>query len=177
MMAKHGKRRKSFKNYIPGNIQSDIVLTTLAAATGVLATTDTVDDTARVSSIEVTWSLEDMTQGSGIGPIICGIAHSDYSLAEVEAYIELTTGWSQADLVSREISARRIRKVGVFGDADTDGTGISVLNDGRSIKTKLNWVLSEGQGLSLWAYNTGSNAIATTVPRVHVEGKANLWMV
>ncbi len=177
MMAKHGRRRKSFKKYIPGNIQSDIVLTTLAPATGVLATTDTVDDTTRVSSVECTYSLEDFTSGAGIGPIICGVAHSDYSLAEIEAYIELTTGWSQADMVSREISARRIRKIGVFGSAETDGTGVAVLNDGKLLKTKLNWELAEGQGLSFWAYNTGANAIATTVPRVHVEGKANLWMV
>ncbi len=176
-VAKHGKgRRKSFKNYIPGNVQLDIVLTTLAAGTGVLTSTDLVDDTTRISSVVATYSLEDFTDGAGIGPIICGVAHSDYSLAEVEAYIELTTGWSQADMVSREISARRIRKIGVFA-TDGGGTTVSVLNDGRPIKTKLNWEVSEGQGLNFWAYNTGSNAIATTVPRVHVEGKGNLWVI
>ncbi len=172
LLAKHGR---SFANYIAGNIQLDVVLTTLAAATGVLASTDTVDDTTRVSSIRNSYSLEDFTDGAGIGPITVGVAHSDYSLAEVEAYIKLSTGWSQADMVSREISGRRIRKIGTF-ETKADGTVVSVLNDGKPIKTKLNWLLSEGQGLNFYGFNTGSNAVATTVPRIHVEGKANLWI-
>ncbi len=172
---KRSRRRRHFGNYIPGNIQLDIVLTTLAAATGVLAATATVDDTTRITSVRASYSLEDMTQGAGIGPIVCGVAHSDYTLAEVEAWIKLTTGWSQANMVSKEISGRRIRRIGTFPGSNTDGSGISVLNDGKPIRTKLNWEVTEGQGLNFWAFNTGSNAIATTVPRVHVEGKANLW--
>ncbi len=151
-------------------------MTTLAAATAVLATTDTVDDTTFITSLKASWSLEDFTDGAGIGPIVVGVAHSDYTLAEIEEWIELTTGWSQADMVSKEISGRRIRRVGTFATDASSGVDVSVLNDGRPIRTKLNWSLSEGQGLSLWAYNSGSNAIATTVPRVHVEGKGNLWM-
>jgi len=27
----------------------------------------------------------------------------------------------------------------------------------------------------MWAYNAGSNALATTVPNVSVDGHANLW--
>ncbi len=170
------RRYNAFGRYIPGNVQSDIVLTTLAPATGVLATTDVVDDTTRISSVKCAYSLEDFTDGAGIGPILVGLAHSDYTLAEIEEYIELTTGWSQADLKSREISQRRVRKIGIFATDASSGVDVTVLNDGKPIKTRLNWLLSEGQGLSFWAYNTGSNAIATTVPRVHVEGKANLWM-
>ncbi len=175
LLAKKGGRRTNFSKYIPGNIQLDVVLTTLAAATGVLAATDTVDDTTRVSSVKAMYSLEDFTDGAGIGPIILAVAHSDYSLAEVEEFLELTTGWSQANLVSREISARRIRKIGVFESAPS-GTAVATLNDGKPIKTKLNWLLSEGQGLNFVGYNSGSNAVATTVPRIHVDGKANLWI-
>ncbi len=181
LMAKRkgGSRYLHFKGsrYIPGNVQLDIVLTTLAAATAVLAATDVVDDTTRISSVVAMYSLEDFTDGAGIGPIVVGLAHSDYSLAEVEAWIKLSTGWSQADLVSQEISNRRIRRIGVFESDGASGTDVSVLNDGKPIKTKLNWRLSEGQGINFWAFNSGSNAIATTVPRVHVEGKGNLWLL
>ncbi len=169
------KRGTSFARYIPGNVQLDINMTTLAASTGVLAATDTVDDTTRISSIKASYSLAGVTPVNGAGPILIGVAHSDYSLAEVEAWIELTTGWSQADMVSKEISSRRIRKIGQFETPAGPGESV-VLNDGRPIKTRLNWLLSEGQGLNFFGYNTGSVAFATTVPVAHVEGKENLWI-
>ncbi len=34
-----------------------------------------------------------------------------------------------------------------------------------------------GQTVNLWVYNMGSAAFATTDPNVHVQGKANLFVI
>ncbi len=50
-----------------------------------------------------------------------------------------------------------------------------VLNDGKPIKTKLNWILQEGQTLAFVGYNMGSVQVQTTTPDVRILGHANLW--
>lgn len=118
--------------------------------------------------------MSDFTIGAGIGPFLVGIAHSDYTAAEVEAWIEQTQSWNEGDLIGQEIAKRKIRIVGTFhnfGDAATTFT----LNDGKPIATKLGWILIQSQQLSLWAYNLGTAAVATTVPTVNVQGHVNLF--
>ncbi len=175
-MAKHPKRgsRARMSKYIRGMISEDVSLGTLAARTAVLESTATVVDTTRITSIEVLYALAGMTPADGQGPIMIGVAHSDYTLAEVEAFIELASSWSQANLVNREIGNRLIRRIGVF-EIPALATESAVLNDGKPIKTKLNWSLAEGQGLNFFAYNLGESALATTDPNLHLEGHANLF--
>ncbi len=98
-----------------------------------------------------------------------GLAHSDYTDAEIEEYIETTDSWDQGNLVQgKEVRKRLIRRIGIFGSS-------GVLNDGKPIHTRLNWLLRTGQTISLWAYNRGASALATTDPQVVAEGHANLW--
>ncbi len=160
--------------YIPGSIDEKISLGTLAGSTAVLQATDVVKERTRVSSIVASYSLSGWTAIDNVGPLEIGVAHSDYSLAEVEAWIERTTSWNEGDLVSQEVSNRRIRRIGVFDMPATVGESYA-LGDGRLIRTKLNWILNAGQGLNYYVYNIGSGAVATTDPEVHCNGKANLW--
>ncbi len=174
MMAKHGRRRRSMGRYIAGAIDVDFALGTLAAKTlAVLAVSDVVSERTYISSIDCLWSMIGKTVADNQGPIMVGVAHSDYTAAEIEAWIERTNSWKEADLVSREISSRKIRRVGIFNE-DVD-LGTQVLNNGRIIKTKLGWILNSGQTIDVWAYNNGSVALGTTDPNVVVSGKANLW--
>ncbi len=175
-MAKRPRRKRAMGKYLRGNADEAVGLTTLAARTLVKAAFDeVVDSRAFVSSVVLAWSLADMTQGAGIGPIMVGIAHNDYSAAEVEEYIENTGSWNEGDLVQQEVAKRKIRIVGTFRGANADGTGTMTLNEGKPIRTKCGWILMEGQTLSLWAYNLGANPIATTTPTVFAQGHANLW--
>lgn len=178
-MAKHPRKRRGrrFRRYIKGNIDVDMALGTLAAQTLVAqAVADTVDERTFVSSAKLNWAMGDFTPIANSGPIRVGLAHSDYTAAEIEEWVELTTGWSEGDLVSQEISNRRIREVGVFPTSPGGAsTGNSVLNDGKPITTKLGWILLGGQTLDVWAYNAGSAAVATTDPNMHAVGHANLW--
>ncbi len=175
MARKTPKRRRRMGRYLKGNVDESLTMTTLAGRTLVSAVFDeTVNERTFVSSVKASWSLSDMTQGAGIGPILVGVAHSDYTDAEIEEVIENTGSWNEGDLVSREIGARKVRQVGSFRAAE-DGSSIMTLEEGRMITTKLGWILLQGQSLRLWAYNTGSNAIATTVPILQLSGHVNLW--
>ncbi len=171
-----GKRaRRAMGRYLRGNVDEETVLTTLASRT--VKGTDfdeAVNERTLVSSIEATYTMSDFTPAAGVGPIMVLIAHSDYTEAEVEEFIENTGSWNEGDLVQKEVGQRRIRVIGIFLDP-ANSTVSTVLNDGRPIKTKLNWVLLQGQKLKLCGYNLGSAPIATTVPSIVASGHANLW--
>lgn len=176
-MAKHPKRRRKFGRYIRGNVDETLSLGTLAGRTLVLVGFDEgVEERTWISSLKASWSLDDWTAGANIGPFLVGVAHSDYTAAEVEAWIEQTTSWKEGDLIAtREVGRRLIRQAGILRSSNIDGVGVSVLNEGRPFTLKLNWMLTSGQNLDLWAYNLGTSPLATTVPNLHVEGHANLW--
>ncbi len=160
--------------YIRGNIAENLALGTLAANSLISGVTDSVVERTLLSSVVATYSLAGATPLENVGPILVGLAHSDYTDAEIEAWVELQTGWSEADLSAREIADRKIRRVGLFDEPSSATTSIA-LNEGRPIKTKLNWILNTGQSLRIWAYNTGTGAFATTDPNMHTQGHANLW--
>jgi len=177
-MAKHGKRRnRDFSRYIDGNIQTAMALGTLVSRTVVSQVVNqTVVDSTRISSIKCTYSLNNFTIGASRGPIMFGVAHGDYTTAEIEAWIEATSGWNQGDMIAKEVRSRRIRTIGILVPPATLGEQAQ-FNDGRPVKTKLNWLLAEGQTISFWAYNLGSVALANTDPVLLATGRANLWVV
>ncbi len=161
--------------YLRGAVDEQLTLTTLASKTVVGVIFDSVvNERTLVSSVVAQYSLTNFTKSTGDGPILIGLAHSDYSDSEIEEYLENTGTWNEGNLVSKEISARKIRRVGVF-DNPLDEASAIVLNDGKAIKTKMNWILLQGQSLKVWAYNLGSSPLATTAPVVDVTGHANLW--
>ncbi len=171
-VAKHGRGKKRYRRYLKGIIDEIQALGTLGAK--VLLKNDvgdTVVDSAWCSSVRLNWALDNLTTGQG--PILVGVAHSDYSGPEIEAWIENTNSWNQSDLISKEISQRKIRMVGMFPSLLVGET--TVLNDGRPITTKCGWVISPGQTIALWYYNTSAAALSTSDPEVHTEGHANLW--
>ncbi len=169
---KGGKRR--YTPYIAGPVDEAFALGTLSASSVFRhVMTEAVVEKTWLSSVHATWSLVNLTEATDDGLIMVGLAHSDYTAAEIEEWIENTAGWSQADLIAQEVGKRKIRKVGVFDTPNITLT-TAVLFD-RVITTKCGWMLQSGQGLTLWAYNMGDSNLATTDPIVHVQGKANLW--
>ncbi len=176
LMARRPRRRRNFANYIRGTM--DHILAMGALGANALVSTelaDKLEEAAFVSSAKATWALTGFTPAAGDGPVIVGYAHSDYTDSEIEEWVEQTTGWAQGDKVSREISGRFIRRVGVFPiPPDLDLVDTVVLNDGRLITTKLGWKLTTGQTLSIWAYNTSSSPL-TSGGLVVLNGHANIW--
>ena len=162
--------------YLRGNVDEELALTSLASKDVVGALFDeTVNERTRVTSIVANYALGNLTPGAGIGPVIFGVAHGDYSDAEVEEWLEMTGQWNEGDLVAtREVGRRLIRQIGVFETPDEVTDQVTV-NDGKPVKTRLNWILLQGQTLRLWAFNSGSNPIATTSPSLTANGHVNLF--
>ncbi len=122
-------------------------------------------------SIDLTVALRGAAQGEG--PIALYLAHSDYTVAEVEEHIEGSTQYSPKDMVGREIARRKIRHFGVF-DMDTVRQS---LNDGLPIRVKIGWMCPEGQnGVNLVAYNTDTSALTTGAIISHQSTWFGRWV-
>ncbi len=175
--AKGSYRRRMRGRYIKGNVNELLAIGALASEDVVLAAFDeTVNERSYIGSIRATYAMRDYTVEAGVGPIMVGVSHGDYTAAEIEEWIENSGSWNEGDLVqSKEVGKRLIRKVGTFDTRAMAATEESVLNDGKPIYTKLGWILNQGVTLNLWAYNHGSAAVSTTVPDINCEGHVNLW--
>ncbi len=157
--------------YIRGTVDEKLVLGTLASLAVISGQFDeTVNERTRVTSIVATYSMNEFTVAAGDGPVQVGVCHSDYSSAEIEEVLEATGSWDEGDLIQQELAKRKIRRIGIFDSDQVD----DVLNDGKPIKTKLNWILNQGQSLRLWAYNTGAGALDTGAI-INVNGHVNLF--
>ncbi len=175
MPAKRKYTRK-FRKYLKGILQENMSLGTLGSKVVISAVSgDVVTESTWLSSIKATWSLDAFSDNAGDGPILVGVAHSDYSSAEIEEWLENTGSWEEGNLISQEIAKRKIRQVGTFDKQALGLVSSDVLNDGRPISTKCGWILTTGNGLRIWAYNLGSSPLDTTDPVVSVNGHANLW--
>ncbi len=93
----------------------------------------TLEEDYRVTSIDVTWSMIGV---AGEGPIEFGVAHADYSAAEIEECLEVSVS-RPGNLIERETARRLVRVIGVFDQDETP----EKFNDGRPMKTRLNWRL------------------------------------
>ncbi len=172
-MAKR-KPRRSRGIYIKGNVNETLSLGTLASVTALGADFDEVlAESARISSVQGVYSLEGFTPVAGDGPIEVGIAHGDYSATEIAEFITTTGSWDRGNKTEQEVANRLIRKIGVFDTPQAVEDAV-VLNDGKPIKTKLNWNLNTGQTLQVWAFNHGTDAL-TTGSAVRLQGHANIW--
>ncbi len=171
------RKGRNMNKYIRGDIDEDLSLGTLAAKTLVSDLWDqSATERTLISSIVATWSLDQLTGAQG--PLIFGVAHSDYSDAQIEEVIENTGSWDEGSKSAEEISRRLVRQIGTFVSRKTPSEpGDEEFNDGKPMKTKLNWVLSSGDTLRMWAYNVSASALATTVPVMRANGHANLWIL
>ncbi len=174
-MAKR-RRRKRYRRYIKGRIDFELALLTLAGNDVLSAAeTNVLTETAYLSSIKASWSIQDMVASTAQGPLWVGLAHSDYTAAEIEEWIEEGASWSEGDMIAtREINKRLIRQVGTFMNLAAGTANVNALNEGRPITTKCGWVLTTGQTVQFWVYNSGTGTL-TTGATVHVNGHANLW--
>ncbi len=174
MASKPKKSRRSMRGYLKGQVNETLQLGTLAADTLI---SDTFDETPTeesvISSIVATWSLNGLVAGQG--PILFGVAHSDYSDAEIEAVLENAGSWDQGDKVNQEIARRLVRIIGTMVGKQGTGTNDVQWNEGRPVKTKLNWKIQTGQTLKMWAYNISGAALTTADPGLRALGHVNLW--
>ncbi len=137
-------------------VSKSFALSTLASETGILTalTTDAASEGYWAVSSDLNFSWDNATVGDGAIDIY--LADNDWSLAEVEEYIEITTGFDRGDKKAQEVQARgrSIRKVGSLTPE------VNNLNDGKPTRTKFRVYIAEGSTLSMVAYNAGPAALA-----------------
>lgn len=126
----------------------------------------TLNERRVITSLVGLWSLRNLTAGQG--PVEVGVAHSDYTAAEIEECLENLGSWDEGDLIAEEQTRRKVRMIGAFSGETTDET----LNDGKPIRTKLNWVVASGDTLQVWAWNRDSGTL-TTGSQVVLDGHLN----
>ncbi len=124
----------------------------------------------RVISANLTWSLADMTPTDDAVEV--GFAHGDYTAAEIEECLEAQSAIDAGDKIGQEKTNRLVRTVGVFPDVVAAGGG-QTLNDGRPIKTRLNWALQTGKTLNVFVRN-GSGTVYTTGGKLITSGE--IWV-
>lgn len=168
-MAKRPRKRSAPRDWTRIPINNEQTLGTLANITGVtesiIGSNFTHD--VRVTSIDVLWTLDNFTAGEG--PIAFGVAHGDYSLTEIEEFLEQAQPLGPASLIEREIAQRKIRRIGVFAGGNASET----FNDGKPKKTRLNWLIPDGHTIDMWAYSYGGTANLTSGAVVRVLGQMN----
>ncbi len=176
MARKKGKgRSRRFRKYLKGQI--DHVLSLSGLGTKDVTSTNVGDvlvEQAWLSSVKLIWEVDGGTATVDDGPVMVGVAHSDYTSAEIEEWIENLASWDSGDMIGQEVGRRRIRRAGIIHIGEATTTQV-VLNDGKPIRTKCGWQLNTGQTVKVWAYNVGASAFGVTDPILHAEGHANLW--
>ncbi len=144
-------------------------LAALDVTSGVL--TNVATDPIRVMSADLTWSLTDLGATADDGQEF-GLAHSDYTAAEIEECLEASGSIDRGNKIALEQANRLVRTIGVMTESPGTGAGMGV-NNGRPIKTKLNWLLNSGDSLVIWIRN-GSQVVYTTGAIVTAQG--NIWV-
>ena len=174
-MAKRNTGRK-FRKYIKGAVNGEQNISGLGpAAANRQVLPDSVTEKTWISSIRAAWALSNYTPAADAGPLMVGFAHSDYTVGEIEGFLESVDSWNEANLVEQEVARRKIKIVGIF-DAPDAVTEEAVLNDGKPIRTKLGWMLSTSQTVAQWTYNTGdASTSGASSAQITVRGHANLW--
>ncbi len=150
-----------------------------AVTVGALDTLDVTSSTIhptpvnplRVVSAKLAYSWADIGAAIDDG-FEFGLAHSDYSAAEIEECIEASAAIDQGDKIAQERANRLVRSIGIMPASGVTASG-RVFNDGRIVHTKLNWLIGIGDSVVAWIRN-GSGVIYTTGSSLLVQG--DLWI-
>ncbi len=164
-VAKHKGRYKGYRK-LPFTV--DVAGGTVAADDVTSTTlTEVMTEERRVLSIELSVAMKALTAGDG--PVEYGVAHSDYTAAEIEETLEAAGAWDEGDKIAQEQAKRLVRRIGVLTEAET------ALNEGRPIKVRLNWRIATGDTLQFWLRNRGIQL--TTGMEINAQGAAHTVLV
>ncbi len=163
MANKPKRRRRSGRNFTSLRFGGLLALGSLgsnAAVLNGLQDGSLLTEDLFVMSVDGTWSLDNYTNVLADGPVTCGYAHSDYSATEVQEALQVNL-LGPGTKIEQERLRRLVRVVGTFNQGVAGGVQFQTLNDGRPIRTKLNWMINDGFTINQFAFNEGSGALTT----------------
>ncbi len=129
-------------------------------------------NTLRIMSLDMAWGIVDLGAATDDG-FTFGVAHSDYTAAEIEECLEATGSMDIGDKVAQEQANRLVREIGTISPQAALAGGGANFADGRRVKTKLNWVLAIGDNLAVWVRNASSANYTTGASLV---GNGVMWV-
>ncbi len=169
-MVKHPKRRSNLRR----------VRVASSSAVGALASLDVVINAItqvsanRYRAISFICSYNWSNKSAADDAAVFGLAHSDYSAAEIEECLESQAGIDQGDKVAQEQANRLVRLIGQFSSGGEGGvSGGAQFNDGKTIKVRLNWLMGIGDTITLWIRNA-SGTVFVTGSNITIQG--DLWV-
>ncbi len=165
------RRRRRRRLFVPRVAASHALVALASNDLSLTAFPSALDQECWAVSMDVVATLHSLTANEG--PIIIGVAHGDYSAAEIEEWFEAGASWVKGDKVSNEHAARKCRMIGTFAQASSVAGTEYTMNNGNPKRVKLGFLIEDGQTLSLWAYNEGT-ATLTTGAIVEIKGKIYL---
>ncbi len=156
LAAKKRRRRRSGRFVaLPFNTQQ--ALATLADETVVSAdlTTNLAEDFYAIS-VDIIASIDG---GASEGPVEVGVAHDDYTVAEIKEFIDVNLT-DPDDKIAQERSRRLIRRLGTIANIGAGGASL-VPRSGEAKRIPLRFVLGDGHTLSAWVMNHSGGALTT----------------
>ncbi len=149
-----------------------LAVTALASLDVVKAAgTSALANTLRIMSLDMSWGIVDLGAAIDDG-FQFGVAHSDYTAAEIEEALEATASMDVGNKVEQERANRLVRSIGMINGQGLIGSGL-IFNDGKPVKTRLNWLLSIGDTLDVWVRNA-SGVVYTA--GAQLVGNGHLWV-
>ncbi len=167
MAKRKGRRRFNLRKV---RIHANAAAGALASEdVAVAAITNASVDPYRLMSIDVAWAWQEIG-GSADDGMSFGVAHSDYTAAEVEECLEAIGAIDRGNKVAQEQSNRLVREIGTIQSTISGTVGTTVnMNEGLPVKTKLNWYMSIGDQLNVYMRNS-SGTVWTTGSSISADG-------
>ncbi len=172
-MAKRPYRKRRSFNLRRVRVQNELAIGALAAddvISGALTLAGV--GTYRAMSIKCAWGLSDIPIGLDDN-FQFGVAHSDYTAAEIEECLEAQESIDLGDKVAQERANRLVRLIGIMNPIIVTADTGAQFQNGRQVKTRLNWLMSIGDTLVVWVRN-GSGTIWSTGTLITTIG--DLWV-
>ena len=157
------RKRGRDPNFVVFKVEAELALVTLAGNTALSGALHSLADDVYLISADLTWSIRNHTAGEG--PIEVGLSQSGMSAANIIEALDASPV-NRGDRIALERSGRPVREVGQFPGLLSE----EVLNNGNLFRTKIKFVISETQTLSMYGVNR-SGAALTTGTVVGARGK------
>ncbi len=168
----HGRKRRRFSLRRVRIASSPAIGALATEDVVVVPITASVADKLRLISFNAIYTWVDIAAAVD-GGLEFGLCHSDYSAAEVEECLEAANSIDLGDKIAQEQANRLVRRVGSMSSVSAATGQEAQFNEGRQVKTKLNWLLSAGDTLNIWMRN-GSGIVYTAGSSISVLG--DLWV-
>ncbi len=117
-----------------------------------------------VTSCKISFVWDDATAADG--PLMVGLAHSDYTITEIKEYMEAIGSVDFSDKIAAERSRRLIRLVGTMHAPESVRLPLR--------KIRLNWLINEDSNINQFIYNAG--AALATGSEMLCMGQINLFL-